>query len=212
MAKGKKASGPITIKKYANRRLYDTSKSAYITLDHLSSLVKQDVEFEVVDAKTGEDLTRQVLTQIIFEQETRGQGALPTNFLRQLIRFYGENVQSVLPAWLDMSMNSFADRQEKWSKTVGKSFPMSPLGLLEEQTKRNVALFEKTMKMMLPSGAGKYNPTRKATAESDKDSSAAADMDPLNADFTDPFSIMQAQMSIMQAQLDALSKKTTDDG
>jgi len=211
MAKGKKASGPITIKKYANRRLYDTSKSAYITLDHLSDLVKQDIEFEVVDAKTGEDLTRQVLTQIIFEQETRGQGALPTNFLRQLIRFYGENVQSVLPAWLDMSMNSFADRQEKWSKTVGKSFPMNPLGLLEEQTKRNVALFEKTMKMMLPPGVTKRGPTGKDSSAPKDDVNAAPDIDGSHTDLTDPFAIMQAQMAMMQAQLEALSKKSSDD-
>lgn len=207
MAKGKKTLGPITIKKYANRRLYDTSKSAYITLDHLSNLVKQDVEFEVVDAKTGEDLTRQVLTQIIFEQETRGQGALPTNFLRQLIRFYGENVQSVLPAWLDMSMNSFADRQEKWSKTVGKSFPMSPLGLLEEQTKRNIALFEKTMKMMMP-GAAKYGPTGQVPKEEHQDGEKS-DAEVSGVDLTDPFSIMQAQMTMMQAQLEALSKNTS---
>ena len=206
MAKGKKASGPITIKKYANRRLYDTSKSAYITLDHLSDLVKKDIEFEVVDAKTGEDLTRQVLTQIIFEQETRGQGALPTNFLRQLIRFYGENVQSVLPAWLDMSMNSFADRQEKWSKTLGKSFPMSPLGLLEEQTKRNIALFEKTMKMMLPPGMAPPSATRKSSAAEDD-----TDTRPPETDMSDPFSIMQTQMALMQAQLEALSKKSSGD-
>ena len=205
MAKGKKASGPITIKKYANRRLYDTSKSAYITLDHLSDLVKKDIEFEVVDAKTGEDLTRQVLTQIIFEQETRGEGALPTNFLRQLIRFYGENVQSVLPAWLDMSMNSFADRQEKWSKTLGKSFPMSPLGLLEEQTKRNIALFEKTMKMMLPPGMAQPSTARKSSSEDETDAR------PPETDMSDPFSIMQTQMALMQAQLEALSKKSSGD-
>lgn len=209
MAKGKSADGPIIIKKYANRRLYDTSTSAYITLDHLSDLVKKDVEFQVVNAKTGEDLTRQVLTQIIFEQETRGEGAMPTNFLRQLIRFYGENVQSVLPAWLDMSMNSFADRQEKWQKTVGKSFQMNPLSLFEEQTKRNVALFEKTMKMMVPKAhrTGRNGPP-KPSADSAQESH---DTDLSDMDLNDPFSIMRAQMSLMQAQLDALSKNSSDD-
>lgn len=213
MAKGKAASGPITIKKYANRRLYDTSKSAYITLDHLSNLVKKDVEFQVLDAKTGEDLTRQVLTQIIFEQETRGNGALPTNFLRQLIRFYGENVQSVLPAWLDMSMNSFADRQEKWSKTVGKSLPLNPMSLFEEQTKRNVALFEKTMKMMTPGGKGsKGGKSRKAaTSKPDHQKADANETAMPDMDMTDPFAIMQAQMALMQAQLEALSKDAADD-
>lgn len=211
MAKGKTASGPVVIKKYANRRLYDTSKSTYITLDDLSELVKKDVEFEVLDAKTGEDLTRQVLTQIIFEQETRGQGALPTNFLRQLIRFYGENVQSVLPAWLDMSMNSFADRQEKWSKTVGKSFPMSPLGLFEEQTKRNMALFEKTMKMMVP-GVGKRGASGDGEATEQKQTTNGHDKSAEYTDLSDPFSVMQAQMTLMQAQLEALSKKSSDEG
>ena len=207
MAKDKSADEPIIIKKYANRRLYDTSTSAYITLDHLSDLVKKDVEFLVVNAKTGEDLTRQVLTQIIFEQETRGEGAMPTNFLRQLIRFYGENVQSVLPAWLDMSMNSFADRQEKWKQTVGKTFPMNPLGVFEEQTKRNVALFEKTMKMMVPTG---HRSNGKAAAKPSADR-PSQDADLSDMDVTDPFSIMRAQMSLMQAQLDALSKTSSDD-
>ncbi|MEO9971668.1 MAG: polyhydroxyalkanoate synthesis repressor PhaR [Hyphomonadaceae bacterium] len=207
MAKGKSADEPIIIKKYANRRLYDTSTSAYITLDHLSDLVKKDVEFLVVNAKTGEDLTRQVLTQIIFEQETRGEGAMPTNFLRQLIRFYGENVQSVLPAWLDMSMNSFADRQEKWKQTVGKTFPMNPLGAFEEQTKRNVALFEKTMKMMVPT-AHRSNGRAAAKPSAGR---PTQDADLPDMDVTDPFSIMRAQMSIMQAQLDALSKTSSDD-
>ena len=207
MAKGKTASGPITIKKYANRRLYDTSTSAYITLDHLSNLVKKDMEFQVLDAKTGEDLTRAVLTQIIFEQETRGDGALPTNFLRQLIRFYGENVQSVLPAWLDMSMNIFADRQEKWTKTVGKALPLNPMSLFEEQTKRNVALFEKTMKMMVPGG----NAGKAAASKAERDEAGSKEGGSPDMDLTDPFSIMQAQMALMQAQLEALSKDAADD-
>ena len=113
MAKKKRDGGPTIIKKYANRRLYDTSTSSYVTLDYLSDLVRRGVEFEVRDAKSGEDLTRAVLTQIIFEKETKGDGALPVDFLRQLIGFYGGGAQNFLPAWLDMSMNSFAESQER---------------------------------------------------------------------------------------------------
>ena len=190
----------VIIKKYANRRLYDTSTSAYITLSHLSDLVKRGVDFEVRDAKTGDDLTRSVLTQIIFEQESNGQGALPINFLRQLIKFYGDGVQSALPAWLDMSMNSFAERQEKWRSGIGKAFPMNPLGLFEEQTKRNLALFEKAMKLMVPGAAG----VKRSSKSADKNTGAEAP----EIDLSDPVSIMQAQMVAMQAQLEALSKKS----
>jgi len=189
----------VIIKKYANRRLYDTSKSAYITLSHLSDLVKQGVDFEVRDAKTGDDLTRSVLTQIIFEQEANGKGALPTNFLRQLIKFYGDGVQSALPAWLDMSMNSFAERQDKWRSGIGKAFPMNPMGLFEEQTKRNMAMFEKAMQLMVPGAAAgaKRSP-------GDEESGRAVP----EVDLSDPVAIMQAQMAAMQAQLEALSKKS----
>jgi len=195
MAMSRKADKLVIIKKYANRRLYDTSTSSYVKLEHLADLVKQEVAFEVRDAKTGEDLTRSVLAQIILEQEASGQGALPTNFLRQLIRFYGEGVQSTLPAWLDMSMNSFAERQEKWRKSMGKAFPMNPMGLFEEQTKRNMAMFEKTMQMMMPGMGG-----AKTGSKSAKDKTPEVDM-------TDPVSIMQAQMAFMQAQLDTLMGK-----
>ena len=186
----------VIIKKYANRRLYDTSTSAYVTLGHLSDLVKKGVEFEVRDAKTGEDLTRPVLTQIIFEQEAHGKGALPTNFLRQLIKFYGDGVQAALPAWLDMSMNSFAERQEKWRSGIGKAFPMSPMGLFEEQTRRNLAMFEKAMKLMVPGAGG----SGARASKSDQDES--------EVNFSDPVDIMQAQIAALQAQLDALSKRS----
>ncbi|MEM7661169.1 MAG: polyhydroxyalkanoate synthesis repressor PhaR [Pseudomonadota bacterium] len=203
MGKKSRTDGPIIIKKYANRRLYDTSTSTYVTLEHLSELVRKEIDFEVRDAKTGEDLTRPVLTQIIFEQETKGNGALPTNFLRQLIKFYGDGMQSVLPAWLDMSMNSFADRQEKWRATMGKAFPMTPLGLFEEQAKRNVAMFEKAMRTMMP-GVSSSSKTSKSNG------SAEPEPEDIDLDFTDPVSIMQAQMAAMQAQLDILTKKSRD--
>ena len=133
-----KGDGPIIIKKYANRRLYDTSTSSYVTLDHLSDLVRAGTDFEVRDAKSGEDLTRSVLTQIIYENETKGEGALPLNFLRQLIGFYGGGAQSMLPAWLDMSMNSFAESQERWKKAMGGAHPMA---MFENQARRNMEMF-----------------------------------------------------------------------
>ncbi|MEM1151560.1 MAG: polyhydroxyalkanoate synthesis repressor PhaR, partial [Pseudomonadota bacterium] len=145
-----KGDGPIIIKKYANRRLYDTSTSSYVTLDHLSELVRSGADFEVRDAKTGEDLTRSVLTQIIYENETKGEGALPLNFLRQLIGFYGGGAQSMLPAWLDMSMNQFAEAQERWRTAMGGATPMA---LFEKQAQRNMAMFENAMKMFNPAMA-----------------------------------------------------------
>src|SRR6185312_1488774 len=106
-----KNEGPVIIKKYANRRLYNTQTSSYVTLDHLAAMVKEGTEFEVQDARTGEDITRSVLTQIIFEEEAKGQNLLPIKFLRQLIRFYGDSLQAFVPGYLDMSMESFTKNQ-----------------------------------------------------------------------------------------------------
>ena len=106
-----KAEGPVVIKKYANRRLYNTQTSSYVTLDHLAAMVKDGTEFVVQDARTGEDITRCVLTQIIFEEEAKGQTLLPIKFLRQLIRFYGDSLQTFVPGYLDMSMEGFTKNQ-----------------------------------------------------------------------------------------------------
>jgi len=192
MVKGNGASGPIIIKKYANRRLYDTSTSSYVTLDHLSELVREGRDFEVRDAKTGEDLTRQVLTQIIFEHETKGEGALPLNFLRQLIGFYGGGAQTFLPAFLDMSMNSFADAQKEWRKAA------NPMTLFEKQAKRNMAMFEQAMKMFMPTLYGSAKPETASTA------SPAASMMEMQAE---ALANMQAQMAAIQEQLADLYRK-----
>lgn len=207
MAKQAQGDGPIIIKKYANRRLYDTSSSAYVTLDHLSDLVKRDVDFEVRDAKTGEDLTRSVLTQIIYEHETKGQGALPLNFLRQLIGFYGGGAQSLLPAWLDMSMNSFAESQERLRKMMGGATPMA---MFEEQARRNMSMFENAMKMFNPALAARDSTLpdgdREATGTGQAGTSSAADeADPM-------LDTMRRQMEEMQRQLDMLAKKKSGDG
>lgn len=192
MAKKKDADGPVIIKKYANRRLYDTSTSSYVTLDHLSDLVRRGIDFEVRDAKSGEDLTRSVLTQIIFERETKGEGALPLGFLRKLIGFYGGGPQALLPAWLEMSMNSFAESQERWTKAMSGSG--NPFNMFEQQARANMQMFEQAMKMWTPGLSG---------SKSDESSKSSK----REAPSTDPVSILQDQMRAMQEQLDALSKR-----
>ncbi len=130
-----KSGGKVTIKKYANRRLYDTESSAYITLDRLSEMVREGREFEVVDAKTGEDITRQVLTQIIVDEESRGSTMLPVNFLKQLIGLYGNSMQAVVPQYLDAAMDAFKRNQ----KALGDAFSGNAFADL---AKRNMAMFE----------------------------------------------------------------------
>lgn len=148
---------PVVIKKYANRRLYDTGTSAYITLEDLCTRVKHGQEFVVVDAKTGQDLTRQVLTQIILEQEIKGFQVLPTSVLRTVIRFYDDKMQDVLQHYLDASMNTFITNQEHMQSVLGNVVDkamdgLSPFNPFEEITRQNVALFEKAVQMFNPFG------------------------------------------------------------
>ena len=145
------APGPIVIKKYANRRLYNTHTSSYVTLDHLCEMVKEGTEFEVRDARTGDDITRSVLTQIIFEEESKGQNLLPIRFLRQLIRFYGDSLQAFVPGYLDMSMESFTRQQEDTRRRITETFGGGSQAL-EAMTRQNLALFERTMRMFSPFG------------------------------------------------------------
>ena len=149
---GSGAPGPIIIKKYANRRLYNTQTSSYVTLDHLCDMVKQGVEFEVRDARTGEDITRQVLAQIIFEEENKGgQHLLPIQFLRQLIRFYGDSLQAFVPSYLEMSMESFTKNQqemrEKFAEAFGGKFGFKDF---EKMSRQNIEMFERAMRMFSP--------------------------------------------------------------
>lgn len=139
----------VTIKKYANRRLYNTATSSYVTLDHLAQMVKEGTEFNVYDAKTGDDLTRSVLTQIIVEEEGKGgENLLPINFLRQIIGFYGNNMQWLVPQYLDHSIKSLTENQEKFTSYMQNAFGgMFPFQALEEVSKQNMAMFEKTMTM-----------------------------------------------------------------
>ena len=133
----------VVIKKYANRRLYNTATSAYVTLDDLAAMVKSGTDFLVFDAKTGDDITRSVLTQIIFEEEGKGPNLLPIKFLRQLIGLYGHNMQNFVPSYLEFSLDALVREQEKLSKQFVKSFgSAAPFRAIEEQAKRNVSMFE----------------------------------------------------------------------
>jgi polyhydroxyalkanoate synthesis repressor PhaR len=166
----------VVIKKYANRRLYNTASSSYVTLEHLSDMVKKGVDFVVYDAKTNEDITRSVLTQIIFEEESRGQNLLPIQFLRQLIRFYGDSMQALVPSYLELSLDSFTQQQERMRKqfaeTLGGAMGgaigaggKGGLGYFEDQVRQNMMLFDRAMKMFSPfafsgqAGAGPTEPT-----------------------------------------------------
>lgn len=168
-ASPKRQDQPTVVKKYANRRLYDTGRSSYVTLDDLCEMVKKGHDFVVYDAKSGEDLTRSVLTQIIVEQEGKGSNLLPTNFLRQLIGFYGDKFEGVVPNYLEQSLNAFTENQEQFRDQIGKSMGgvggMFPgLQAFEDINKKNMAMFENAMRAMTPfplrPGADKPAPTK----------------------------------------------------
>jgi len=148
---GNATSEKIVIKKYANRRLYNTAKSSYVTLDDLSKMVRAGQDFSVYDAKTGEDITRSVLTQIIFEEEAKGQSMLPTGFLRQIISLYGDALQGVVPSYLESAMQTFAQNQEQMRKAFGNN---PALANLEAMTRSNMDWFAQAMRMFSPFGMG----------------------------------------------------------
>src|SRR5436305_7566400 len=168
------SGSPVIIKKYANRRLYNTQTSTYVTLDHLCEMVKGGVEFEVRDARTGEDITRQVLAQIIFEEENKGQHLLPIQFLRQLIRFYGDSLQAFIPSYLEISMESFArnqnDIRQKFADALSGKLGY---GDLEQLTRQNLRIFDRTMRMFSPFG-GMGAQSGPKSSESDEKPAGAA--------------------------------------
>jgi len=193
-----KTDQPTTIKKYANRRLYNTGTSTYVTLEDLAAMVKDGEDFLVYDAKTGDDITRSVLAQIIFEQENKaGQNLLPTTFLRQLIRFYGDSMQMVVPKYLEQSIDTLTREQEKFRKQLTSTFSGTPFAPLEEQVRRNMELFQQTFSMFKPLGL------RPATAEADKAAEPAAE----EHDIDD----LRRQMKDMQERLDRMSKEPKKD-
>lgn len=183
MASDSKNGGTVIIKKYANRRLYNTSTSSYITLDHLAQMVKDNVDFKVMDAKTGADLTHAILTQIIMEEEAAGEQMLPTNFLRQLISMYGNSMQAFLPGYLEASMEHFRDNQAKMRKAIEDSLGSNPLAQLAQ---RNMEMFK--------AAAAAFVPGAQAGSEEQKPAAEGDDLDAL-----------RKQMAEMQKKLDQLS-------
>ncbi|MFQ5563885.1 MAG: polyhydroxyalkanoate synthesis repressor PhaR [Parvularculaceae bacterium] len=188
---------PVVIKKYANRRLYNTATSSYVTLDYLSEMVKDGQDFVVYDAKTGEDITHSVLTQIIFEEESKGQNLLPIQFLRQLIQFYGDSLQSFVPSYLEMSMDAFSRNQEKMRAQMREAFGGAPgYQLFEDSVRQNMALYEQAMKMFAPMG-GVY--TQAGAAQKSGGAPAGEEKDDIGE--------LKAQLAALQNQLDKLEKK-----
>jgi polyhydroxyalkanoate synthesis repressor PhaR len=192
-----KSDQPTTIKKYANRRLYNTGTSTYVTLEDLAAMVKEGEDFLVYDAKTGDDITRSVLAQIIFEQENKaGQNLLPTTFLRQLIRFYGDSMQMVVPKYLEQSIATLTQEQEKFRKQIASTLSGTPFAPLEEQVRRNMELFQQTFSMFKP-----FAPQRPSTA-ADSEGQAGSET-PKNDNIDD----LRQQMKDMQERLERMSKK-----
>jgi polyhydroxyalkanoate synthesis repressor PhaR len=189
-------SKPVVVKKYANRRLYNTATSSYVTLEDLAKMIKDGGDFVVSDAKTGEDITRSVLTQIIVEQEQKGQNLLPISFLRQLIGFYGDSMQFLVPGYLEQAMLSFARNQDQMRETLRSTFGFFPFGQFEEMGKQNMALFEQALKMLSPYG-------NVAGAKP-----AAGAQTPAPAQPEDPrLHRLEGQIDALRRQLEALSRK-----
>jgi len=175
-----KTAEPVTIKKYANRRLYNTGTSTYVTLEDLAAMVKTGEDFVVYDAKTGEDITRSVLTQIIFEQENKeGQNLLPIAFLRQLIRFYGDSMQMLVPRYLEVSIESLTREQEKFRNQMAQAFGVGAFTSLEEQVRRNMEMFERAFAMFAPFARRESANAEAAAAESEKAPQKAGGIDDL---------------------------------
>jgi polyhydroxyalkanoate synthesis repressor PhaR len=185
---------PTVIKKYANRRLYHTGTSTYVTLEDLATMVRNGEDFAVFDAKSGEEITRSVLTQIIFEQENKeGQNLLPVTFLRQLIRFYGDSLQSLVPRYLEFSMENLSREQQKLREQMSQAFGPAAFHAMEEQVRTNMSFFTEAMRMFSPFAQ------RNDGKEGGKEQPPAAGAGDLDT--------LKRQMADMQAKLDALSRK-----
>ncbi|MDY8110723.1 polyhydroxyalkanoate synthesis repressor PhaR [Fulvimarina sp. 2208YS6-2-32] len=190
----KNSDGTI-IKKYANRRLYNTGTSQYVTLENLATMIKKNEEFTVQDAKTGDDITHAVLTQIIFEQESKtGQALMPTAFLRQLIGFYGDQMQMVVPSYLEQSMSALAREQVRFRETMTSAVGKTPMEMMEAQVRTNTEMFRKAMAM--------FNPFVPGVADSQSPDEAAP-----SDDSKKELDAMRDQLASMQAKIDRLTEK-----
>jgi polyhydroxyalkanoate synthesis repressor PhaR len=206
-----KSAPKIVIKKYANRRLYNTATSSYVTLEDLSRMVKEGTDFAVFDAKTGEEITRSVLTQIIFEEEGKENNALlPVNFLRQLIGFYGNQMQGMVPGYLEFSMGNLMKDQDKLRQQMMGAFGGDAFKTMETQAKRNMELFQESLKMFVPFGAampgmppGFANPFAPGAA---RDASPSPEKAPSSGPSKDDLQILKDQLTAMQQKIDALNK------
>jgi polyhydroxyalkanoate synthesis repressor PhaR len=186
-------AAPVTIKKYANRRLYNTAKSSYVTLEHLSAMVREGQDFVVYDAKTGEDITRSVLTQIIFEEEAKGESMLPATFLRQIIRLYGDTLQGFVPGYLEASMETFTRNQEKMREQLRVTFGANPaMAGFEAMARTNMEWFQNAMRMFSPYAVAK-------AAEQSAQKPAAPQQD-------DEIEALKKRLTDMQQQLDRIAK------
>ena len=177
------ADGPVIIKKYANRRLYNTQSSKYITLDFLAELTRKDIQFQVVDAKSGEDITHGVLTQIIMEEENTGQGMLPVNFLRQIISLYGDSMQGLVPQFLENSMDNFRKNQKQVQDVIESAITSGPFGHIAKQ---NIEMMRAAREAFMPNIPGVKGGAKKAVKEENVDD-------------------LKAQMAELQARIDAMS-------
>jgi polyhydroxyalkanoate synthesis repressor PhaR len=196
-------SEPVTIKKYANRRLYNTGTSSYVTLEDLAAMVKAGEDFVVYDAKTGEDITRSVLAQIIFEQENKeGQNLLPINFLRQLIRFYGDSMQMLVPRYLEASIESLTREQEKFRQQISQAFGTAAFGPLEDQVRRNMEMFQRTFAMFTPFAKREAQASSDAERQQQRPAGGAA-----AGGGSDEIDDLKRQMEDMQKRLDRLGNK-----
>lgn len=194
----------VVIKKYANRRLYNTRTSAYVTLEDLAAMVREGVEFVVYDAKTNDDLTRQILTQIIFEEESRGEALLPVQFLRQLIGFYGGSMQGVLPSYLEMSLANFSKQQEQFASQMSRAFGTgSGATLMEEAARANMAMFERALHMFPGFGYARAEPAAEPAAPTPDKAAEPAPEAP------DALAEMRRQMDEMRRQIDRLAGDTS---
>lgn len=192
-------SEPVIIKKYANRRLYNTDTSTYVTLDDLAEMVRSERDFVVYDAKSGEDLTHSVLTQIIVEQESKGQNLLPIRFLRQLIRLYGDSIERLVPSYLEMSMDSLTREQDRYRKQFTSAFGTAALDAMQEQTRKNLAMFEKAMSMFTGFGQPEGAPRKNAGEPAEGSGGVPPGKDEI-ADLKD-------QLAAMQERLEKLSRR-----
>lgn len=206
----------IVIKKYANRRLYNTETSTYVTLEDLAGMVRSDKDFVVYDAKTGDDLTHAVLTQIIVEQESRegGQTLLPIPFLRQLIRFYDDQLGRMVPGYLQFSLETLTKEQEKFRNQFASAFgnPAAAFEVYQEQVRRNMQIFEQAMSMWSPFGSALKRPQQSPmqTSASSSQPPAVSPIQPIqtqHAPARDELAELRNQLSAMQQKIEKLSQK-----